>query len=535
MMSSIEFQNDLEKLLAIMPPKVASNLTQDDLNDVIEIVLDIGRMPEVRHSGGRIEKLGNEIIDENDIEFVASRIQEFTHDNRSGIPGTLHRISGIRNRQGKVIGLTCRIGRVVTGTIACIKDICTQGKSILFLGPPGVGKTTKLREISRLVADELGKRVVIVDTSNEIAGDGDVPHPAVGSARRMQVAQPEFQKDIMIEAVENHTPEVIVVDEIGTEAEAQAARTIAERGVMLIATAHGNCLESLIKNPTLSDLVGGIQSVTLGDDEAKRRASQKTVLEREKQPTFDIVIEILDRNTLAVYKNTSEAVDYILRGWPIRPELRKVDQNICVKTNEQVTELKQELKAELQKQEVQAQKDNSMNFSFSRQDYVEKVKPLKKVYLYAVSRTIVEKIIERLDLNVEITRNVEDADIAVVHKNFAKGGAKVLSTAQEYRVQIFYVKTNSMAQIQKVLKDALDIRPGDTEVLQGYTDSTEVALDETKAAIKMIQEGAKEIELAPQNQQIRKLQHELVEQYNLTSISIGDEPNRRLKVLGKEK
>ena len=312
MMSNIQLQNDLERLMAVMPQKVVDNLTCDRLEDVIEIVLDLGRVPEVRHSGGRIERLNCDVVNDDDINFVTSHLQEFTHDNRTGIPGTLHRISAIRNRQGKVVGLTCRIGRVVTGTIACIKDFCVQGKSILFLGPPGVGKTTKLREISRLVADELGKRVVVVDTSNEIAGDGDVPHPAVGSARRMQVAQPELQKDIMIEAVENHTPEVIVVDEIGTEAEAQAARTIAERGVMLIATAHGNCLESLIKNPTLSDLGGGIQSVTLGDDEAKRRASQKTVLEREKQPTFDIVIEILDRNTLAVYKNTSEAVDYIL-------------------------------------------------------------------------------------------------------------------------------------------------------------------------------------------------------------------------------
>ena len=291
-MGNLQFHNDLDRLLEILPAKVRQQITYEQMEDVIEIVLDIGRTPEIRHANGKIEYIGNDFVSEDDINFITSNIQEFTSDNRSGIPGTLHRISAIRNRQGKVIGLTCRIGRVVTGTIACIKDFCMMGKSILFLGRPGVGKTTKLREISRLVADELGKRVVVVDTSNEIAGDGDTPHPAIGHARRMQVRQPEFQKDIMIEAVENHTPEVIVVDEIGTEAEAQAARTIAERGVMLIATAHGTSLESLIKNPTLSDLVGGIQSVTLGDDEARRRASQKTVLEREKQPTFDIVIEI---------------------------------------------------------------------------------------------------------------------------------------------------------------------------------------------------------------------------------------------------
>ena len=519
--------------MSVMPQKVVSNIACNDMNEVIEIVLDIGRVPEIRYAGGKIQKLSCEVVNDDDINFVTSRIQEFTHDNRTGIPGTLHRISAIRNRQGKVVGLTCRIGRVVTGTIACIKDFCVQGKSILFLGPPGVGKTTKLREISRLVADELAKRVVIVDTSNEIAGDGDVPHPAVGSARRMQVAQPELQKDIMIEAVENHTPEVIVVDEIGTEAEAQAARTIAERGVMLIATAHGNCLESLIKNPTLSDLVGGIQSVTLGDDEAKRRASQKTVLEREKQPTFDIVIEILDRNTLAVYKNTSEAVDYILRGWPIRPEIRKVEQDDKINTK---LEQNEPIVQTMQKVNIKdEQQDNSLNFSFSRQNYVEQVKPLKKLYLYAVSRTIVEKIIERLDLNVELTRNVEDADIVIAHKNFAKGGAKILNTAKEYRVQIFYVKTNSMAQIQKVLKDALDIQPGDAEILQGYQDETEQALDEVKSAIKKINDGLEYIDLKPQNSLIRKLQHELIEQHNLESTSIGDGLNRYIRIFKMDK
>jgi stage III sporulation protein SpoIIIAA len=528
-MSNLQFQNDLDRLVEILPIKVREHINYQKMDDVIEIVLDIGRRPEIRHSDGKIEYLGDADITYEDIECITSQVQEFTSDNRSGIPGTLHRISAIRNRQGKVVGLTCRIGRVITGTISCIKDICLQNKSILFLGRPGVGKTTKLREISRLVADELGKRVVIVDTSNEIAGDGDTPHPAVGHARRMQVRQPEFQKDIMIEAVENHTPEVIVVDEIGTEAEAQAARTIAERGVMLIATAHGNSLESLIKNPTLSDLVGGIQSVTLGDDEAKRRSSQKTVLEREKQPTFDIVIEILDRNTLAVYKNTSEAVDYILRGWPIRPEIRKVDKIYSFSSEPQVEKTPTVLD-KINALDDKIEHPESLKFSFSRQKYVEEVKKFKKIYLYAVSRSIAEKVIERLDLNAEITRNLDDADIVIAHKNFIKGGAKVLSTAEENRLQIFYVKTNSMAQIQKVIKEALDI--AEVNDRQTFYDITEKALDEAKSAIEKILAGADDIELKPQNTQIRKLQHELVEQHNLESKSIGEGESRHLRIVG---
>ena len=528
-MSNIQLQNDLEKLVEILPQRIKQHLAHANMDDAIEIVLDIGRCPEIRHADGSIEYIETDDITYEDIDFITSHVQEFTTDNRSGIPGTLHRISAIRNRQGRVVGLTCRIGRVVTGTIACIKDICLQNKSILFLGRPGVGKTTKLREISRLVADELKKRVVIVDTSNEIAGDGDTPHPAVGHARRMQVRQPEYQKDIMIEAVENHTPEVIVVDEIGTEAEAQAARTIAERGVMLIATAHGNSLESLIKNPTLSDLVGGIQSVTLGDDEAKRRSSQKTVLEREKQPTFDIVIEILDRNTLAVYKDTTEAVDYILRGWPIRPELRKVDKTYEYTKNEQKEKVPTVLDR-INELEDKIEHPESLKFSFSRQKYVEEIKKFKKIYLYAVSRSIAEKVIERLDLKAEITRNLDDADIVIAHKNFIKGGAKVLSTAEENRIQIFYVKTNSMAQIQKVIKDALDI--AEVNDRQEFIDNTEKALDETKLAIEKILAGAKDIELTPQNTQIRKLQHELVEQHNLESKSVGEGDSRHLRIVG---
>lgn len=529
-MNDVQFHSDLDRLIEILPEKVKRHITYENMNDVIEIVLDIGRLPEARHSEGKIDCLGVEPITDEDISYITQRVQDFTSDNRSGIPGTLHRVSAIRNRQGKVIGLTCRIGRVVTGTIACIKDFVTAGKSILFLGRPGVGKTTKLREISRLIADEIGKRVIVVDTSNEIAGDGDYPHSAIGKARRMQVRQPEFQKDIMIEAVENHTPEVIVVDEIGTEEEAQAARTIAERGVMLIATAHGNTLENLIKNPTLSDLVGSIQSVTLGDDEAKRRGSQKTVLEREKQPTFDIVIEIIDRNTLAVYKDTAEAVDYILRGWPIRPEIRKVDKTYEEKATEAVAETISSKISSIE-QKVSQTPSESLKFSFSRQDYVKEVKKFKKIYIYAVSRSIVEKVIERLDLNCEITRNVEDADIVIAHKNFAKGGAKVLNTAKDYRIQVFYVKTNSMAQIQKVVKEALGIQEA-SETLQGYYDDAERALDEAKIAIAKILEGEELIELTPQNQKIRKLQHELIEQHNLASQSVGEGEQRHLKIVG---
>ncbi|MDY6383169.1 MAG: R3H domain-containing nucleic acid-binding protein [Cyanobacteriota bacterium] len=534
-MSNLKSENDIEKLLEILPAKVNQKVSPQMLDDAIEFVLDLGRVPEIRYSDGHIDYLDTPPVTDEDIEHITSRIPEFTSDNRSGIAGTLHRISAIRNRQGKIVGLTCRIGRVVTGTIACIKDLCMQNKSILFLGRPGVGKTTKLREISRLVADELHKRVVIVDTSNEIAGDGDIPHPAVGHARRMQVRQPEFQKDVMIEAVENHTPEVIIVDEIGTEEEAQAARTIAERGVMLIATAHGNTLENLIKNPTLSDLVGGIQSVTLGDDEAKRRASQKTVLEREKQPTFDIVIEILDRNTLAIYKDTAEAVDYILRGWPIKPEIRKVDKvyDFNIPSATPVPQRVPNVIDKINKLDDTIEHPESLKFSFSRQKYVEDVKPYKKIYLYAVSRSIAEKVIERLDLNAEITRNIDDADIVIAHKNFVKGGAKVLSTAEKDRLQIFYVKTNSMAQIQKVIKQALDIT--ELNEKQTFYDVTEKALDETKAAIDQILAGTKrDIELKPQSQQIRKLQHELAQQHNLDSTSVGEGENRhlRLRIVG---
>jgi len=318
--------DDIDVLLAALPPEIVAAIgALADREGLIEVVMDLGRRPEARYPDSEVELLERE-VDDADIQYVVEHIGSFGDDNRAGIERTLHRISAIRNRNGKIVGLTCRIGRAVYGTIEIIADFVETGKSLLIMGRPGIGKTTMLREAARVLADDLDKRVVVVDTSNEIAGDGDIPHPAIGKARRMQVRTPSLQHEVMIEAVENHMPQVIVIDEIGTELEAQAARTIAERGVQLIGTAHGNTLDNLMLNPTLSDLIGGIQSVTLGDEEARRRRTQKSVLERKAPPTFDVVIEIQDRERVLVHGDVADTVDALLRGDPIAPELRWRDE-----------------------------------------------------------------------------------------------------------------------------------------------------------------------------------------------------------------
>ncbi|WIG59919.1 MAG: Putative regulatory protein, contains AAA+ NTPase domain and putative R3H ssDNA-binding domain [Ktedonobacterales bacterium] len=314
--------DDLDALLDVLPPRIRRPLERRGVVNLLEVVLDLGRLPEARYPEGAAN-LDEAVVSEEDLAYVVERIGAFGDDNRAGIERTLHRISAIRNRRGQVVGLTCRVGRAVRGTVALIRDVLEQGKSILILGRPGVGKTTLLREAARVLADELGKRVVVVDTSNEIAGDGDVPHPGIGRARRMQVARTTQQHQVMIEAVENHMPEVIVIDEIGTELEAQAARTIAERGVQLVGTAHGRTLDNLLVNPTLADLVGGVQAVTLGDEEARRRGTQKTVLERKSPPTFDVLVEQEERNRVGVHLDVASAVDGLLRGEaPVR-EMRE--------------------------------------------------------------------------------------------------------------------------------------------------------------------------------------------------------------------
>ncbi len=317
-----EVTDNLEDLFAALPPHLVARLRTTDNRALLELVLDLGRKPEARFAGTELV-LDEQDVTRADLEYVAGRIGHFGEDNRAGIERTLHRISAIRNRSGAIVGLTCRIGRAVYGTIAIIQDLVESGESILILGRPGVGKTTILRETARVLADALRKRVVIVDTSNEIAGDGDIPHPAIGRARRMQVPRPSEQHAVMIEAVENHMPEVIVIDEIGTELEAQAARTIAERGVQLVGTAHGNTLENLMLNPTLADLIGGIQSVTLSDEEARRRGTQKSVLERKAPPTFTVLVEIQDRDRVAIHRDIGAAVDATLRGSPLATEARQ--------------------------------------------------------------------------------------------------------------------------------------------------------------------------------------------------------------------
>jgi stage III sporulation protein SpoIIIAA len=318
--------DDLEALLGTLPPSIHDAVNRlENRSELLEIVMDLGRLPEGRFPEGEVI-LSTSPVSYADLEYVVERIGEFGDDNRAGIERTLHRISALRNRKGKVVGLTCRIGRAVLGSIALIRDIVEQGQSILILGRPGVGKTTLLREIARVLADEANLRVVVVDTSNEIAGDGDIPHPGIGRARRMQVARTVEQHAVMIEAVENHMPQVIIIDEIGTELEAAAARTIAERGVQLVATAHGNSLDNLLVNPTLSDLVGGIQTVTLGDEEARRRHTQKSILERKAPPTFDVVVEQQSWQELIVHRDVADTVDNMLRGQAIIAEERMRDE-----------------------------------------------------------------------------------------------------------------------------------------------------------------------------------------------------------------
>ena len=513
-----EVTDDLPQLLDVLPESIRAKLANHPNQEhLIEVIMDLGRPPEARFSNA-VEYLSETPVSKADLEHCVNRVGHFGGDNRAGLEKTLHRISAMRNRAGDIIGLTCRVGRAVFGTISMIRDLVETGESILMLGRPGVGKTTALREIARVLADDLMKRVVIIDTSNEIAGDGDIPHPAIGRARRMQVARPEEQHQVMIEAVENHMPEVIVIDEIGTELEALAARTIAERGVQLVGTAHGNRLENLIKNPTLSDLVGGIQSVTLGDDEARRRGSQKSVLERKAPPTFDIAVEMLERQRWVVHEDVSDTVDYLLRGRVPGQQVRELgEDNKVIVTNElpgqsglATAALRSDRKGKLSsgslrpvspnapslggwrtsgqmkplgsdsfgkkrrasrpplelddRQSFQSLLDNSLSqlATPTATKEQEAFDPdTTRIYAYGISRQQLDHVVSTLSLPVRFTKDLGSADAVLALRSHIKNHSKLKDVAQTRQIPVYTVKSNSIPQITRSLRRLLDLDDDD--------------------------------------------------------------------------
>ncbi|MCX6003775.1 MAG: AAA family ATPase [Chloroflexi bacterium] len=500
--------DDMEALLEILPLHIRQQLhKQEDFKELLEVVLDLGRPPEARFPDREIILDPTE-ISEDDIEYVISRIGSFGDDNRAGIERTLHRISAIRNRKGRIVGLTCRVGRAVFGTIKIIEDLVQTGKSILLLGRPGVGKTTMLREVARVLADDFEKRVVIVDTSNEIAGDGDIPHPAIGHARRMQVTTPTMQHAVMIEAVENHMPEVIVIDEIGTQLETQAARTIAERGVQLVATAHGNTLENLMMNPTLADLIGGIQSVTLGDEEAKRRGTQKSVLERVSSPTFDILVEIQERDKVSIHPDVATAVDAILRGEPQELEVRQMD-----KTTGEVVVKHVPPGSDIRKPTHSRPEPRNGTPA--------------KLFLYGVNRGRMEQVAHEMQLTLEIVDDLRQATLLVTSKKYYRQKPQKIKDAETSNLPIYVLRGSTPPQIRQLFSSLYHIEQNGTDSRES---SFSHALDEAKEAVELIKKGENTVELSPQSAYIRRLQHLVAERHGMFSQSTGKDPNRRVRI-----
>ncbi len=511
MESMLRITDDLDALIEVLPRRVAEAVRQRPNNyELLEVVLDLGRRPEARYPGEEVI-LSETEVKEDDVEYVVSRIGEFTSDNRAGIERTLHRISCMRNRKGRIVGLTCRVGRAVYGTIRIIEDLVREGESVLLLGRPGVGKTTMLREVARFLADDLNKRVVIVDTSNEIAGDGDIPHPGIGSARRMQVPAPELQHRVMIEAVENHMPEVIIIDEIGTDLEASAARTIAERGVQLIATAHGNSLENLIMNPTLSDLVGGVQSVTLSDEEARRRGTQKAILERRAPPTFDILVEMQAFTVVSVHRSVAETVDAILRGFDSPPEQRELDAEGNMRIVVARTPGGRERRAE--PWAVGAGARGAAPAAPARE---------RRVYPFGVSRQRLAQAMQQTRFPGAIVDHMDDADVVITLRPYYRRKPQTLHDAESRGIPLYVVKSNTVSQIEQALLAMRSEKAGDPVV---------AALKEAEDAIGQVMSEGGPVDLSPQNAYIRRLQHLLAQRYNLESRSVGREPYRNVRIL----
>jgi len=545
--------DDLDQLLAVLPPHICDPLQAlQDKKELLEVVMDLGREPEARLPGREV-LLSTHTVTEEDIDYVVQRIGMFGDDNRAGIERTLHRISAIRNREGRIVGITCRVGRAVFGTVAIIRDIVESGSSILMMGRPGVGKTTLLREAARVLADDLRKRVMIVDTSNEIGGDGDIPHPAVGRARRMQVPTPSMQHSVMIEAVENHMPEVIVIDEIGTELEAGAARTIAERGVQLVATAHGNTLENLMMNPTLSDLIGGIQSVTLSDEEARRRGTQKSVLERKAPPTFDVVVEIQNWSHVAVHENVADVVDSVLRGQAVMPTVRRraVDGEVLIEEPlmpraHQTSLLDVDRPTFSPASRGGRPRSGAITDEFGFEERrvaptIDRRPPPEhdagsasashrngrqavRIYPFGVNRSRLESQIRSLGLPATVVGDQHEADVVLTVRNYYRRKPQALRDAEAGGVPVHVLRSNSAGNIEQEL---LHISHLDAAPVPGAGQN---ALHETEEAITRVLETSAPVELSPQSAYIRRLQHQLAEQHSLSSRSTGKEPYRRVRI-----
>ena len=540
--------DDLDRLLGLLPPSVQFALSLEASHDqLLEVVLDLGRIPEARYPG-RASALGDRAITRDDLADVVDKLGRFGADNRAGIERTLHRISAIRNRQGEVVGLTCRVGRAVFGTVAMVRDLLDSAQSLLLMGRPGVGKTTALREIARVLADEMQRRVVVIDTSNEIAGDGDIPHPAIGRARRMQVSSPEHQHQVMIEAVENHMPEVIVIDEIGTELEAMAARTIAERGVMLVATAHGNALANLIKNPTLSDLVGGIQSVTLGDDEARRRRTQKTVLERAAEPTFPLAVEMHSRHRWSIHADVAATVDQLLRGQQPRVEQRELTSEGGMRRFEP-EDLKGPLRrpygavASSLRSPRSGPSPEPKSPSLSPVDSPQPQLPDEAVRTNAlqvlccgITPPLVEQAIRRHRWPARLVDDLSDADVVLSVRQGLGHASALRRQAKDQHVPILVIKADTLPQIERALERLLRRRDSVPKPSAGLVDWSGhdddlAGLEECRLAIEqVVMPQGRPVELVPRTERVRGMQAELVSRYRLRCDVFGQAEHCRLRV-----
>lgn len=536
-MTQQKITDDLGALLDVLPKKITESVQKlNHSENLLEIIIDLGRLPTARFTTGEVLLREDGEVTHEEIDQIVEGIGDFDEDNRAGIERTLHRISAIRNRRGAIVGLTCRVGRAVYGTIDIIQDIIESGKSVLLLGRPGVGKTTLLREAARILAAQ--KRVVIVDTSNEIGGDGDVPHPAVGRARRMQVSTPSLQHEVMIEAVENHNPEVIVIDEIGRELEALAARTIAERGVQLVGTAHGNTLENLLVNPTLSDLVGGIESVTLSDEEARRRGTQKTVLERRAPPTFDVLIEIQTRDRLAIHQDVSAAIDSLLRGNPIPAEIRfrdaggQIHIEQAAATPRAAARDPQGLRRtsnggtyEPTAPAAFADRYEAQRETASRRSNLSTV----RIYPYGVARNRLAQAAKKLGVPVIIGRDVGEAEVLVTLRSYYRKRQHAIVDAEHRGMPIYVLRANTINQMEQFLAELFNISNN-----TNGSENEEGVMSATRAAIDAVLNGENWVELPPASAYIRRQQHELARQARLVSHSYGKEPYRRVRIFREQ-